>query len=214
MTGIDAGAVEFGVRALLTLFVVIDPVGLVPVFVTLAAGRSVHGQSTIARRAVLIAGGVLLSFSLVGGPLLAYLGISVAALQVAGGILLFRIAVDMVFAQVRRETPEEEAEARAKEDISVFPLAIPLIAGPGALASMLVLASEARGDPSLFAIVLGAAAVVLVGAYILLRLSNRLTRVLGQTGINVVTRILGLVLAALAVQYVADGLIGLGLVFA
>jgi multiple antibiotic resistance protein len=199
-------AFEFGVRALLTLFVVIDPAGLVPVFVSLAGGRSIHAQAAIARRAVVIAGAVLLSFAVVGGPLLAYLGISVSALRIAGGILLFRIALDMVFAQFRRETAEEEAEARAKEDISVFPLAIPLISGPGALASVLILAGEAGGEPSRFGLVLGAATMVLLIAYLFLRVSTRLSRLLGQTGINVVTRVLGLILAALAVQYVADGL--------
>jgi multiple antibiotic resistance protein len=204
-------AFDFGARALVTLFVVIDPAGLVPVFVSLAGGRSPQAQASIARRAVLIAGVVLLSFAIVGGPLLAYLGISVYALRIAGGILLFRIAVDMVFAQFRRETPEEEAEARAKEDISVFPLAIPMITGPGALASVLILGTEAHGEPRLFALVLGAAAVVLFVAYLSLRASTRLARLLGQTGINVVTRVLGLILAALAVQYVADGLIGLDL---
>jgi len=204
-------AFEFGARALLTLFVVIDPAGLVPVFVSLAGARSPQVQASIARRAVLIAAAVLLSFAIVGGPVLAYLGITVFALRIAGGILLFRIAVDMVFAQSRRETPEEEAEARAKEDISVFPLAIPLISGPGALASVLILGAEAHGEPQLFALVLGAAAVVLFVAYLFLRGSTRLARLLGQTGINVVTRVLGLILAALAVQYIADGLIGLNL---
>jgi multiple antibiotic resistance protein len=204
-------AFDFGARALLTLFVVIDPAGLVPVFVSLAGGRSPQAQASTARRAVLIAGAVLLFFAIVGGPLLAYLGISVFALRIAGGILLFRIAVDMVFAQYRRDTPEEEAEARAKEDISVFPLAIPLITGPGALASVLILGTEAHGEPQLFALVLAAAAVVLFAAYLFLRGSTRLADLLGQTGINVVTRVLGLILSALAVQYVADGLIGLDL---
>ena len=208
---LEPAAFEFGVRAFLTLFVVIDPAGLVPVFVSLAGGRSTHVQAAIARRAVLVAGAVLLSFAVVGGPLLAYLGISVSALRIAGGILLFRIAMDMVFALFRRETAEEEAEAREKEDISVFPLAIPLISGPGALASILILATEVGGSPSLFALVLGAATIVLLIAYLFLRMSARLSRLLGQTGINVVTRVLGLILAALAVQYVADGLGGLDL---
>ena len=208
---VDAVTVEFGVKALLTLFVVIDPVGLVPWFATLTGGRSPAEQATIARRAVLIAATVLLFFAVAGGPLLAYLGISVAALQIAGGLLLFRIAVDMVFAQLRRETAEEEAEARAREDVSVFPLAIPLIAGPGALASILILASETRGEPGPFGVVLAMAALVLLVAYLFLRISAHFARFLGQTGINVVTRVLGLVLAALAVQYVVDGLIGLGL---
>jgi multiple antibiotic resistance protein len=211
VTSPELVAFEFGARALLTLVVVIDPAGLVPVFVSLAGNRSPQVQASIARRAVLIAGAVLLTFAIVGGPLLAYLGISVFALRIAGGILLFRIAVDMVFAQFRRETPQEEAEARAKEDISVFPLAIPMISGPGALASVLILGAEAGDDPQLFALVLGAAAVVLFVAYLFLRGSTRLARLLGQTGVNVVTRVLGLILAALAVQYVADGLIGLHL---
>jgi multiple antibiotic resistance protein len=181
------------------------------VFVSLAGRRSPQVQASIARRAVLIAGTVLLLFAFVGGPLLAYLGISFFALRIAGGILLFRIAVDMVFAQFRRETPEEEAEARTKEDISVFPLAIPMISGPGALASVLILAADAKGDPELFVLVFGAAAVVLSVAYLFLRGSTRIAGLLGHTGINVVTRVLGLILAALAVQYVADGLIGLDL---
>jgi multiple antibiotic resistance protein len=202
---------DFALKALITLFVVIDPAGLIPAFVSLAGARPPGVQASIALRAVLIAGGVLLTFAVVGGPLLSYLGISVGALQIAGGILLFRIAVDMVFAQVRRETPEEAAEARAKDDISVFPLAIPLIAGPGALASMLVLGSEAHGDPAAFGVVLGMAAIVLVVAYVFLRLSARLAHLLRQTGINVETRVLGLLLAALAVQYVTDGLTRLGL---
>ena len=211
MIELESATLEFGLKALLTLFVVIDPAGLVPVFVSLAGGRPAKVQATIARRAVLIAGAVLLLFSLIGGPVLAYLGISVSALRIAGGILLFRIAVDMVFAQSRRETAEEEAEARAKEDISVFPLAIPLIAGPGALASILILTSEARGEPTAFALVPVSAAIVLVVAYVFLRASARLARLLGQTGINVVTRVLGLLLAALAVQFVVDGVVELKL---
>lgn len=211
MIGADLDPLEFGIRALLTLFVVIDPAGLVPVFVSLAGRRTADAQARIARRSVLIAGVLLLAFAVAGGPLFTYLGISVSALQIAGGILLFRIAIDMVSAQFRRDTPEEEAEARAKEDISVFPLAIPMIAGPGALASILILATDAR-DGTSFSLVLLAAAIVLVAAYLFLRASMRLAQLLGQTGINVVTRVLGLILAALAVQYVADGLVGLGLV--
>lgn len=200
---------EFAAKAFLTLFVVIDPIGLVPMFVALAGTRSPEAQALVARRAVLIAGVVLLSFAIVGGPLLAYLGISVEALRIAGGILLFMIALDMVFARFRRETRAEEAEARSREDISVFPLAIPLIAGPGALATMLILGSEAGGDAAAYAVVLVSAVLVLVAAYAFLRLSGRITRLLRQTGVNVVTRVLGLVLAALAVQYVVDGLAGL-----
>jgi multiple antibiotic resistance protein len=211
MSASDLAMIDFGIRALLTLVVVIDPAGLVPVFISHAGHRSAAAQASIARRAIVIAGCVLLAFAVVGGPLLAYLGISVEALQIAGGILLFRIAVSMVFGEFRRETPEEEAEARTKEDISVFPLAIPLIAGPGALASVVILGIEAQRDVGRSALVLAAMAIVLVVAFLTLRTAPRIARLLGHTGINVVTRVLGLVLAGLAVQYVANGVIGLDL---
>jgi multiple antibiotic resistance protein len=197
---------DAALQTFLTLFVVIDPVGLVPVFVALVGDRSEAAQRSTARRAILISAVLLAAFALIGGPLLAYLGISLAALQVAGGILLFRIAVDMVFAQYRRETTEEEVESQTREDVSVFPLAIPLIAGPGALASILVLASEAHGDPVDLALILAMAGLVLLVAWALLRVSGPVAALLGRTGVNVITRILGVVLAALAVQLVANGL--------
>lgn len=193
------------VRAFLTLVVVVDPVGLAPVFLALAGDRAEAERLRIARRAVMVAGGVLLAFAVGGAWLLATLGISLDAFRVAGGILLFRIAVDMVFAHHERETKEEEQEARARRDISVFPLAIPLTAGPGALASVVILAGESRAVEHGEAIVLGTAAVVLAMSYAAFRLASPLARVLGQTGVNVVTRVLGILLAALAVQYVADG---------
>jgi multiple antibiotic resistance protein len=198
--------VDAALQAFLTLFVVIDPVGLVPVFVALVGDRSEAAQRSTARRAILISAVLLAAFALIGGPLLSYLGISLAALQVAGGILLFRIAVDMVFAQYRRETTEEEVESQTREDVSVFPLAIPLIAGPGALASILVLTSEAHGDPVDMGLILAMAGLVLLVAWGLLRVSGRVATLLGRTGVNVITRILGVILAALAVQLVANGL--------
>ena len=205
----DDPLIDFALRALVTLFVVVDPAGLVPAYVALVGGRGV--RTDVAGRAVVIAGLVLLAFAVIGGPLLSYLGVTLGALQVAGGVLLFRIAVDMVFAQLQRETPAEAAEARAREDVSVFPLAIPLIAGPGALASVLILTSEAVETAGGYVVLLVAGVAVLATAYLVLRGSNRVATLLGQTGINVVTRVLGLVLAALAVQYVADGVSGLGL---
>jgi multiple antibiotic resistance protein len=122
---------------------------------------------------------------------------------------MFAIARDMVFVQLERETKEEEQEAHAKDDISVFPLAIPLIAGPGALASVMILAGEARGEPFGVAIVLAMSAAVLLLVYVALRTSTFLAHLLGRTGVNVVTRVLGVLLAALAVEYVASGARGL-----
>jgi multiple antibiotic resistance protein len=211
---LDQGApvADFALRAFITLFVVVDPAGLVPAYLSLVGRRSVTTRPSVAARAVVIAGVVLILFSFAGRPLLGYLGIGLGALQVAGGVLLFRIAVDMVFAQLRRETPAEAAEARLRDDVSVFPLAIPLIAGPGAMASVLILTSQATGDPSRYAVVLVATVLVLFIAYLFLYGSERLAALLHQTGINVVTRVLGLVLAALAVQYVVDGLVALHVV--
>ncbi len=192
-------------KAFLTLFVVMDPIGLAPIFLGLAGGRSPDELKRIAAKAVIVAGGVLVAFGVGGARLLQYLGITMEAFRVAGGILLFLIAVDMVLAKNERETEEEEAEARSRSDISVFPLAIPMIAGPGALASLMILATEAQAHRGGLSLVLGMAVVVLVLCYVALRLAARVARLLGQTGVNVVTRVLGVLLAALAVQYVADG---------
>ena len=192
-------------KAFLTLFVVMDPIGLAPIFLGLAGNRSPAELKRIAAKAVLVAGGLLATFGVAGARLLQHLGISMDAFRVAGGILLFLIAVDMVLAQNERETEEEEAEAHSRADISVFPLAIPMIAGPGTLASLMILASEAQPRRFGLALVLGMAALVLLMSYVALRLAASVARVLGRTGVNVVTRVLGVLLSALAVQYVADG---------
>jgi multiple antibiotic resistance protein len=199
----------FALKSFLTLLVVIDPVGLVPVFIALASDRSNAERERLARRAVLVAGAVLLAFTLGGSWLLGTLGISLDAFRIAGGALHFRIAVGMVFAQRERETPEEHEESRVRDDISVFPLAIPLIAGPGALASAMILAGEAQALPLGLPIVLATCGIVLALGYAALLLAGPLARVLGQTGVNVITRVLGVLLAALAVQYIADGVRGL-----
>jgi len=201
--------IELTLRAFLTLFVVVDPVGIAPVFLALAGGRSKPDQGRIARRAVFVAGAVLFFFA-VGGPwLLDRLGISMDAFRIAGGILLFRIAVGMVLAAHEKETREEEEESRERADVSVFPLAIPLIAGPGAMASTMILVGQAGPDSLRLAVVFAMGAAVLVLTWIALRLASPLGRVLRRTGVNVVTRVLGVLLAALAVQYVADGVRGL-----
>lgn len=161
----------------------------------------------MASKAVLVAGGIILVFGLFGQALLHHLGISLSAFRIAGGILLFMIALDMVFARHSgsKETPEEGREAQERQDISVFPLAIPLIAGPGTLASIMIQANSAHGDPGLLGVVFIVTAVVLLLCYLALRMSGQIARVIGVTGVHVVTRVLGVLLGALAVQYVADG---------
>ncbi len=201
---------ELALRAFLTLFVVVDPVGIAPAFLGLAGSRPAAEQARIARRAVVVAGVVLFGFAGGGAWLLDRLDISMDAFRIAGGILLFRIAVGMVLAAPHeRETQEEEEEARSRADVSVFPLAIPLIAGPGAMASTMILVGEAGSDPGLLATVLAMAVAVLAITWLALRLASPLGRILRRTGVNVVTRVLGVLLAALAVQYVADGARGL-----
>ena len=201
----------FIAESALTLFVIIDPIGVAPIFIGLAHDRTREARNRIARRAVVIAGMVLLAFMAAGSPLLQYLGVSVGALKVAGGILLFKVAYDMVLVQRQRQSPAEAAESEHREDPSVFPLAIPMMAGPGALASVLVLATEADGRLDY----VGALVFVIIGlltlAYLSLRFSGKIVEMLGTIGVNVITRVLGLILAALAVQFVADGIVDLAL---
>ena len=202
---------ELTTQAFLTLFVVMDPIGLAPAFLGLAGSRPAFERQQLARKATIVAGLVILAFAVFGTTMLEKLGITLPAFRASGGVLLFLIALDMVFARPSgaRETDAEEAEARAREDISVFPIAIPLIAGPGTLASVMILAGAAK-TPVQYGTVIGMATVVLGLCYLSLRVSSRLVAVIGVTGVNVVSRVLGVLLAALAVQYVADGVKGLG----
>jgi multiple antibiotic resistance protein len=197
---------ELVLQSFLTLFVVMDPVGLAPVFLGLAGNRPDFERLRLARKATIVAGVVIMIFALFGASLLDKLGITIAAFRASGGILLFLIALDMVFARPSgaRETGQEEEEARQREDISVFPIAIPLIAGPGTLASVMILVGQARNLPGQAAVIV-TAFVVLGLCYLALRLSSRLVTVIGVTGVNVISRVLGVLLAALAVQYVSDG---------
>ena len=175
----------------------------------ITAGRSRSEQNTIARNAVLIAAVVIILFGTGGRSLLGHLGVSIEALRIAGGILLFKLAFDMILAHRERTTAEEQSEAAGREDVTVFPLAIPLLAGPGAFATVLVFVARADGRPEYLAILLGSVLLVLLLAWVALLLAGRVTDVLGFTGINVVTRVFGITLAALAVQLVADGVLAL-----
>ena len=192
----------------LLLFVVIDPVGLAPMFVALTPGESAADRRRMAVRGTVLAGVVLVTFALVGEALLAALRISLPAFRIAGGLLLFLLAIDMVFARhsgVRGPTQREQVEAEQKRDISVFPLAIPLIAGPGAITTILLATSRGGDSAATLGAVLAMLVVVLLLALAALLAATRLTKILGETGTNVVGRVLGIVLAALAVQFVLDG---------
>jgi MarC family membrane protein len=204
---------DYVLNAFITLFIVIDPIGVAPVFVGLTARSDTAHRERMAWRGVVLAACILYAFALGGSPLLAALGVSLPAFRIAGGVLLFLLAVDMILVRstgLRFATGEEQREAMDFEDISVFPLAIPLIAGPGALTSLVLLMGRAEGNPVRIAWLLGALAVVLAFSLVALLFAARLTALLGTTGTNVVARVLGIVLAALAVQYVLDGLIASG----
>jgi multiple antibiotic resistance protein len=196
-------------NSFVTLLVVIDPLGLAPLFVGLTQGRSEAYKREAAIRGTVLATVILFFFAFVGQELLDALGIGVPAFRVAGGALLFLLSLDMVFARpsgVRRATaPEQEEGNEAKEeDISVFPLAIPLIAGPGSLTTILLYTGN--GGVLVIAAVLAMLSVVLLLVLASLLFASRIMRVFGETGTNVFSRVLGVLLAALAVQFVLDGI--------
>ncbi|WP_224814506.1 MarC family protein [Hasllibacter sp. MH4015] len=193
------------IPAFVTLFVVIDPIGLAPLFVALTAGTDAARRRSIAIRSCLVAFALLTLFGLAGEAVLNFLGISMPAFRMAGGILLFLTALDMLF---ERRTERRQGQADAEPDNtdpSVFPLAIPLISGPGAIASMILLTGQ-DGSVAHIAAVHGVMALVVACVFALFLLAAPLERLLGPTGINVVTRLLGMLLAALSVQFVIDGL--------
>lgn len=198
---------ELFVSALVTFLVVIDPPGCAPIFASVTAGATARHRRVMALRSVAIASGILLFFALLGEELLRALGISLSAFRIAGGILLFLIAIDMVFEKrtERRENRAEEVSAREPEDISVFPMAIPMIAGPGSIASIMLLMARSDGlSQSL--VVLAALAATLVLTLLCLLLAGPLMRLLGHRMEAMITRLLGVILAALAVQFVIDGI--------
>jgi multiple antibiotic resistance protein len=195
------------VNTFVVFFVVLDPVGMVPVFWALAHRGTPVYRRRMAVWGVGLAAMILVLFAFVGRAFLAAMGIGVPAFRIAGGILLFLLSIDMIFARqsgLRSTTEREQAEAEHRADISVFPLAFPLIAGPGAMTTVLLFAGQPGGLA--FAATMAVMGVVLALLLVALLASEYLMRLLGETGANVFSRILGLVLAALSVQYVVDGI--------
>lgn len=186
-----------------TLFVVIDPVALGPLFVALTQGMPVAERRRVALRAVVIAWVLLAVFAVAGEPLLHAIGIGMPAFRIAGGLLLFLMAVDMLFE--RRNERREKQTATTRDDPSVFPLATPLIAGPGALATMILLSSNHSGDVPALLLIHGVLILLLALTWLVFLSGGWIERALGQTGVVVVTRLLGILLAALSVQFVLDG---------
>jgi multiple antibiotic resistance protein len=203
-----SGVLPFALSTLTTVLLVVDPIAAVPLFLTMTAADLPEQKRRMAIRAAIATGVILASFAAAGNVIFRVLGISLGVFRIAGGALLFLLAVDMLRAQRSRQrtSPEEESEAVGRDDISIFPLAIPMLAGPGAISTVMVLVSRAQQAWQLgvvlaaIAIAASASAVILCGA---LRVEKRL----GRTGMNVLQRVMGLILAATAVQFIVDGVI-------
>ena len=205
---------ETALVAFTTFFATIGPPDVAALFAALTTGNSASERRAMALKGTLIAAGILLFFALFGEALLRHLGITLAALRTAGGILLLLIAIDMVFARPcggTTTTEEETAEAAGKQDISVFPLATPLIAGPGAIGAAILLVADAQDDRIQVALVVAMLLAVLLLAFLLMLVAAQMQKLLGVTGLHVVSRVIGVLLAALAVQFIFDGVGASGL---
>jgi multiple antibiotic resistance protein len=205
---------RFIATAFTTAFTIIDPLGMIPLSLAVTAGASPEARRRIVTLATAIAGLIILVMALIGRALFSYLGITLPAFTIAGGILLFLIAVDMLFARPTgaKQTAEEEREATSSSHVAVFPLAVPMIAGPGTIATVLVLTNLAQGDRWRMLVIFLAYASALLATWICMRAGGWILRAVGTTGIHVATRLLGILLAALAVQFVLNGLAGAGLI--
>ncbi|TLP49098.1 MULTISPECIES: MarC family protein [Cohaesibacter] len=194
-------------NAFVTLFVTIDPIGLAPIFLAVTSGASKQERFKIGTRAVIVAAGILLTFAFVGQIILSVLGISLPAFRIAGGLLLFFIAFEMVF-EKRKERKSKSAEEALSDDemhdIAVFPLAIPLISGPGAISAVLLLSSQSTNWVEMTSILAIIASVLLL-VLLTFAIAGWVEKALGDSGRNILTRLLGVLLSALAIQFIADG---------
>ncbi len=191
------------ISSFVALFVIIDPIGLAPLFVALTKGMTASHRRAIAIRACLLSFFLLLLFGVLGEAVLKFMGISMPAFRIAGGILLFLTALDMLF---ERRTQRRRNQASAADDPSVFPLATPLIAGPGAITTIILLTDKASGSLAAELVIFAVLAAVIGLVMAAFLLAGLFERALGATGTNVVTRLLGMLLAALSVQFVVDGI--------
>lgn len=198
--------ISFFLVSLSAVFFVVDPIGVVPIFLAMTSGTSPTKIREIAMRASFAGGALLLAFALFGGLIFKTFGVSLAAFRVAGGLLLLVTSFDMVRAKTSqtKTSPRETQEGIEKDDIAVVPLAIPLLSGPGSIATVMVLMSQAKGWAGPASILLSIA-LTFVASYFLLRGAHLVQRVLKQTGVAIMQRVMGLILAAIAVQFVAEG---------
>jgi multiple antibiotic resistance protein len=198
---------EFLISALVTMFVVVDPIGLVPIFLGITHGMPARSRLSVGIRAAVIAAIVLTGAALIGDWLLRTLSITLPAFRIAGGLLLFSIASEMVFGvRIERQTQQaEEALEERVRNIAAFPLAVPLMAGPGAITATVLLSGRVDHDPARIALLIAVIAAVCAISCLCFLAATQIAKVIGHTGNTVQQRLLGVVLAALAVQYVIDG---------
>lgn len=201
---------KFALTSFATAFTIIDPIGMIPLTLAATVALPPERRGKIVDQAVMVAAIVMLVMGVIGRPLLSYLGITLSAFLIAGGILLFLIAIDMLFARPTgaKRTEEEEREAAMADNPAVFPLAIPMIAGPGTIATVMLLVNLAHSDGIRLLTVFAACAAALFITWLFMRGAAKYQHLIGTTGIHVVTRVLGIILAALAVQFVLNGLGG------
>ncbi|MCL1627259.1 MULTISPECIES: MarC family protein [Roseinatronobacter] len=205
--------IPFLISAFVTLFVVIDPIGTAPLFLALTQGMSASQRRAVGLRACFIAALLLLAFALAGEDFLRFIGISMPAFQIAGGLLLFLTALDMLFDRrsERRQNHADEGSGNLADDPSVFPLAMPLIAGPGAMATMVLLINDTGGSWEGVALISGVMLAVIALVLLAFLAAAPLERILRRTGTMVLTRLFGLLLSALSVQFVLNGASALGI---
>ncbi|MCF6304337.1 MAG: MarC family protein [Rhodobacteraceae bacterium] len=196
--------IELALTAFVALFVIIDPIGLAPLFLALTKNNTPAERRRIGITAVMVGFSILLVFGLVGEMVLDAIGIGMPAFRISGGILLFLTAIEMLF---EKRTQRRENQAESDNDPSVFPLAMPLIAGPGAMTTMILLIGEHSGDIAGQAMVFGVMTLVILLVLIMFLAGNLIERLLGKTGINLISRLFGMFLAALSVQFVIDGIL-------
>ena len=199
-------AISFALVAFPSLVVIINPVMVTSVFITLTSNATPEAKRAIIRKTTLIAFIVLLVFAISGTLIFKFFSITIGAFQIAGGIILFSVAMGMLHARTSRtkQTPEEMDEAMSREDIAVVPLAIPIVSGPGAITTVVVLSGETRAIPNMAILFLAIVATMLI-VFLMLRNAARIQRFIGPSGLNITTRLMGLVLAAVAVQFVIHG---------
>jgi multiple antibiotic resistance protein len=202
--------IESFLKFFVVFFLVVEPISLVPVFASLTEGANESYRRRMAIKAVIVAGAIILGFALSGAAFLNAMGISIDSFRIFGGLLLFLVALEMVFARESgtRTSTDEQAESRRRADISVFPLAFPFMSGPGALTTILLWFGPVSvvQQPGLFAVLMAAAVLVLLISLAMMLAAGPLMRFLGATGTNVANRLLGVVLGALAVQFIVDGI--------